>query len=445
MKVSSAIPRLTTFPLILCLLGSLAQAACPDVFISEFMASNDRTLNDEDGDDSDWIEIFNSGSTPTSLNGWFLTDKANNLVKWRFPDVFVSPNGYLVIFASEKDKTNPTGSLHTNFKLSADGEYLALISPTANVISEFAPAYPKQFTDVSYGRTPGMPEVLGYFTQPTPAEPNASGGAGFAPEVHFSNASGTFTTSFNLTLSTSASDSVIRYTLDGHLPTNSSPAYAEPIWIANSVQVRAQAFEDGLLPGPPHSESFLLLSNDVVNFTSDLPVIIIHSLGQPAPTSTNQSSAHISVHEPIGGVTSLTNPATLATRSRIKVRKVTRPKSSFTLEFWDEHNRDKSQEIIGLPPDADWVLYAPQKEDAVLIHNPFIYQLSRDIGRYSPRTRFVEVYFNAGAGPIGMTNYHGIYVLEEKIKIGRHRVDNRQTSAGACPAARSDRRLFAAD
>jgi hypothetical protein len=79
--------------------------------------------------------------------------------------------------------------------------------------------------------------------------------------------------------------------------------------------------------------------------------------------------------------------------------------------------------VLGLPPDSDWVLYAPNRFEPVLIHNPFVHQLSRDLGRYSPRTRFVEVFLVRRAGPLNRRQYQGIYVLEEKIKVGKHRVD----------------------
>lgn len=79
--VALAIPPKTTFS------GNEAGS----VFISEFMADNDRTLNDEDGDSSDWIEIFNSGSTTASLNGWFLTDDRSQPTKRRFPVVAIAP------------------------------------------------------------------------------------------------------------------------------------------------------------------------------------------------------------------------------------------------------------------------------------------------------------------------------------------------------------------
>jgi hypothetical protein len=79
--------------------------------------------------------------------------------------------------------------------------------------------------------------------------------------------------------------------------------------------------------------------------------------------------------------------------------------------------------LLGLPADSDWILYAPNGYDPVLCHNPFIHQLSRDMGRYSPRTRFVEVFLVNGAGRIRDAHYAGLYVLEEKIKIGRNRVN----------------------
>ena len=265
--------------------GLDSAGVAPGLQISEFMADNNRTLHDEDGDRSDWIEVFNSGTTPANLDGWFLTDDPLNLTKWRFPNVAVADDGYLLVFASEKNKTNPAGRLHTNFKLSVDGEYLALVSPNTNVVSEFAPVYPRQFTDVSYGRAQGAPQTLGYFTQPTPGAPNSISGPGFAPEVEFSQTSGAFTEAFNLTLTTTSSNAIIRYTLDGNLPTNTSSVYLDPIPITNSVQVRTRAFQDGLFPGSPRSESFLMLSNNLVNFSSDLPVVIIHALGKAHPPS----------------------------------------------------------------------------------------------------------------------------------------------------------------
>ena len=131
------------------------QLLAADVYISEFMASNDGVVLDEDGDDSDWIEIFNAGPDDVNLDGWHLTDDPAQLSKWDFPDQSLSAGNSLVVFASDKDRGGPGEELHLNFKLSAGGEYLALTRNTSaggfDIVSEFAPEFPQQTTDISYG------------------------------------------------------------------------------------------------------------------------------------------------------------------------------------------------------------------------------------------------------------------------------------------------------
>ena len=120
--------------------------------ISEFLASNDETLDDSDGESSDIIEIYNAGDETIDLDGWYLTDNANNLTQWRLPAATLEPKEFLVVFASGKDRSISSEELHTNFSLSRSGEYLALIQPDGETIaSEFAPEYPEQFQDISYG------------------------------------------------------------------------------------------------------------------------------------------------------------------------------------------------------------------------------------------------------------------------------------------------------
>jgi hypothetical protein len=173
------------------------------------MAANDHSIHDEDGEAADWIEIHNPGTTVGFLDGWSLTDDASERGKWRFPEgIEMQPNAYRIVFASGKNRTNALGRLHTNFKLAASGEYLGLVDPADSVVSEFAPAYPNQFTDVSYGRDVGDSTLLIYYQQPTPGGRNVSGGTGFAPQVIFSQQSGTFPFNqpFPLTLSTFSSN-----------------------------------------------------------------------------------------------------------------------------------------------------------------------------------------------------------------------------------------------
>ena len=114
------------------------------------MAVNRTTLADEDGDFSNWLEIHNSGASPVNLAGWHLTDNQGNLDKWTFPSVNLPAGGRLVVFASNKDRASAGSPLHTNFRLAANGGYLALVRPDLTIASQFA-SYPNQVADVSYG------------------------------------------------------------------------------------------------------------------------------------------------------------------------------------------------------------------------------------------------------------------------------------------------------
>jgi hypothetical protein len=138
--------------LIICLgLGSLTIVRS-QILISEFMASNSQTLADEDGDFSDWIELYNGGDASANLNGWYLTDDASELTKWRFPSVNIASKGFLVVFASGKNRAVAGSTLHTSFNLGANGEYLALVMPDGTTVaSAFAPEFPEQFQNISYG------------------------------------------------------------------------------------------------------------------------------------------------------------------------------------------------------------------------------------------------------------------------------------------------------
>ncbi|MCA9198829.1 MAG: lamin tail domain-containing protein, partial [Planctomycetales bacterium] len=130
------------------------------VIISEFMASNDDVLLDEDGEDADWIELLNVTPETINLNGWHLTDDPDDLNKWTLPEVSLNPGEHLLVFASGKDRDNPLGTLHANFSLSASGEYLAVTRPDQSIDFEIAPGYPRQVTDISYGIPNGAAEQV---------------------------------------------------------------------------------------------------------------------------------------------------------------------------------------------------------------------------------------------------------------------------------------------
>ncbi|HRZ99598.1 MAG TPA: CotH kinase family protein [Candidatus Paceibacterota bacterium] len=127
-------------------------AAAEELILSEFMAANSTSLADEDGEYSDWIEIYNAGEQAVNLAGWWLTDDTNNLSRWQFPATNLNPHAFLVVFSSGKDRRAAGAPLHTSFGLSREGEYLALVKPDGQTVaSELWPAYPAQYPDISYG------------------------------------------------------------------------------------------------------------------------------------------------------------------------------------------------------------------------------------------------------------------------------------------------------
>src|SRR4051794_29702023 len=94
------------WPLLFLVIGGLVASessrAAENVFISEFMALNRATLADEDGQFSDWIEIYNPTEKTVNLDGWYMTDDQLKLMKWRFPSTNLPPFSYLTVFASGK-------------------------------------------------------------------------------------------------------------------------------------------------------------------------------------------------------------------------------------------------------------------------------------------------------------------------------------------------------
>lgn len=246
-----------------------------DVYISEFAAVNETLLVDEDGEYSDWIELYNAGPDDANLAGWYLTDDAEDLRKWSFPSQALPAGEFLVVYASSKDRAEAGSQLHTNFRLKSEGEYLGLTreaGPDSTVeASVYSPAYPEQFTDISYGveQTGDAPLLAGglaYFTEPTPNEPNHSMGlqAILGDEIRFDREAGFYSEPFLLTLGAQTTGTTIRYTLDGSEPTTDNGIdYSEPIAVSTTTTIRARAFQSESQPSHVETRTFLFLEDIV--------------------------------------------------------------------------------------------------------------------------------------------------------------------------------------
>ena len=597
--------------------------------ISEFMASNQHSIVDEDGDHSDWIEILNPDATPVNMSGWGLTDKASLPLQWVFPAVIIPANSQIIVFASGKDRRVAGANLHTNFSLSAGGEYLALVKPDGvTKATEFAPSFPPQVEDVSYGtssntldtvlidkpttlrafvptsnalgttwrapsfvdtawtsgtfavgymdsganpnmiadlgtdlsasmsgtgrscfvrvhfnvanpanvvgmtlnvkyddgfyawingqyaaNSPGAPAegslafnstapnhtasafepfnitskintlvtgdnviafqcintnatstdaflwpqlvlttrsgtgATGYFTTATPGAANGGANTIYLPiEVAFSKSPGTFVGTVNLTLSGAGAGQEIHYVIGdpgvspyGALPepTMASLKYTSTLSFSTSKVIRAAVFETATgRKGLTTTAQYLQLeatagSNNTSNFTSNLPIVVVddHGAGQPVDSGTNTyTTGFIHLYAPVNGTASLNSTPAIFTRAGVRIRGSSSAnadflKKSFGVEFWDEKNVDRDFSVLGLSSDSDWILNGPYRYDNTFIHNAYIYEVSRRIGRWAPRTKPVEVFLNTNGGKLDYADYNGVYQFTEKIKSKSGRLD----------------------
>ncbi|WP_197530911.1 CotH kinase family protein [Bythopirellula polymerisocia] len=570
--------------------------------ITEFMASNSNTLEDGDGATPDWIEIYNKGDQGLDLAGYRLTDNATDTNKWVFPSTVLGAGDFLTVFASGNNTPDSAGNLHTNFSLSAGGEYLALVNPSGSILSDYGPNgtdYPAQTSDVSYGlamnttltnaatpnsssqyliptngsvdatwtqhsfddmswqtgtasigyenspadyagliqttvptgttsvyvrisfnvpdaatlldklqmkyddgfiayingtrvasdKAPAVgaynsvatgdhpdglavdyvdfdlsqysytlnvgantlaihmlntssssdmlsvpnlvltsggviePQVIGSLASPTPNLPNTNLRAS---DVQFSRTGGVFVGSFQLSMTAGANES-IRYTTDGTNPDLNSPLYAGPFTVNSTQQIRARAYGPVGQVGNIKTETYVKASSSVGSVTSDLPIIVLENLNGGIPDENFQDST-FSLYDVdlVTGLSSLSNPAdvtSLSAQHRRGKSTFGQPKLNLRIELRDNFGEDRSESLLGMPSESDWILYAPWTIDRTMVRHALIYDLSRQTGTWAPRTRYVDVYSNYDGGDLTDNDYVGTYVLMEVIKRDDNRVD----------------------
>lgn len=139
-----------------------------NLYINEIVASNNYTYKDSDGEYSDYIEIYNGNNYDIDLSGYRLTDSIYEVNKWKFTNITIKANSYLLVFASGKNKCLESDKCHTNFKLGKDGETISLIDDTGNIISRVS--FETLENDYALSYVNGKYIV----TTPTPGEENSS-------------------------------------------------------------------------------------------------------------------------------------------------------------------------------------------------------------------------------------------------------------------------------
>ena len=264
------------------------------LFINEFMASNTGVVTDPDFKQSaDWIEIFNNGSTPVDLGGYYLTDNLSKPTKWQIPiGVQIAAKGHLVFWAD-----NMNTGLHTNFALSASGEQIGLSDRSEVLIDsvEFGVQDNSSLynygggsivvldttllglpeANISMGRKPDGSSDWVLFTQPTPGAANNTTGYSdiVKSDPDFSISGGIYHNSVTIEIKSIFGGNV-RYTIDGTDPNDLSPLANTPINITKNTVVRARIFKPGQIPGLVATNTYLI---DTENKINKLPIVCLTS------------------------------------------------------------------------------------------------------------------------------------------------------------------------
>ncbi|HXI50920.1 MAG TPA: lamin tail domain-containing protein, partial [Candidatus Saccharimonadales bacterium] len=206
-----------------------------------------------------------------NLQNWCLTDDPLHLALWRFPATNLPAGGFLLVFASGKNRTVAGAPLHTNFRLDQDGEYLALLQPDGvTVDNAFAPAFPPQRANVSYG----VGEREEFFVLPTPGAANGPGVLGFVADTKVSTNRGFFFAPVDVTLRCSTPGATLVYTTNGDEPTLATGVRVPPlnatspplavVHLEATTALRLAAFKDGFVSSGVDTHTYIFPTS-VVN------------------------------------------------------------------------------------------------------------------------------------------------------------------------------------
>ena len=277
----------------------------------------------------------------------------------------------------------------------------------------------------------------GYFATPTPGSSNGGPATMVIPQnVTFSTPAGTFSNNFGLTLSGAISGQVIRYTTDGTVPTGASTLYSAPITISATTLVRARIFDattgaPGLTCGCHYEKLDATLTSYASTgqpFKSSLPVILLNNRGGGEIANDNiYRDVRLHVIDRAGaGYSTITSSTALSIPAAAKIRgssSANFAKKSYGIEFRDESGENRSHSLLGMPASDDWALISCYDFDRAFMRNAWIYEMARQAGIWSPRTRFVEVYFNQDGDNLEYADYRGVYLLCENVRAGTDRAD----------------------
>ena len=241
------------------------------IVINEYSAANYDTYADNYGEYEDWVELYNPTANQIDLNGWALSDKVNNPLKWIISSsIIVPPGGTTLIFCSGRDEI-VGGYAHSNFKITqTKGNEVFMISDNNGVLQDSVRVFPNQNSHTR-GREVDGSNNWSVFTNGTPNTSNTGAMLEYAPSPIFSQVGGYNSSAFNLSLSSTDPNATIYYTVNGDEPDNTSTLYSSPINISSTTVVKAIAYSS--TPNTP--PSFIGFNTFFVNDTHTIPILSI--------------------------------------------------------------------------------------------------------------------------------------------------------------------------
>ena len=395
-----------------------AQASTPGVLITEVMAANTRTVADDQGRYSDWVELHNPTDTPIALAGYTLTDDPAAPAKWSLPVATLAPGAFLVIWASGLDQVTAEG-WHTSFRLSRGGEYVGLFDPEGQLVDEVT--FGEQSADVSLGRLAGSDRWVAFPT-PTPGAANTTRPRAVpgAPAVVITPDSGRFAGPMTVHLEAPLPGSTVYYTLDGADPTVDGQAYTAPLEVTETTVLRAVALRDGAPVSTVTTATYL------VGESIGLPVLSL--VTDPAHLWDEETGVYANAEErgrewerPVTmqwlspeGEMDFSVGAGLRIHGGTSRRLV---KQSFRLYFREEYRptqlaypwfgavpKETPDQLVLRGGTQDSWLWSQEK--AVYVRDTLVRELHEAMGQVAVRGRWVGLYLNGA--------YWGLYNLTER-------------------------------
>ena len=398
----------------------VAQATTPGILITEVQAANTRTVADDQGGYSDWIELHNPTDTPISLAGYTLTDDPTQPARWSLPASTLAPGAFLVVWASGLDQVTPD-DWHTSFRLNRAGEYVGLFGPDGQLVD--AVTFGPQLTDVSLGRLAASNRWVAFPT-PTPGAANTTRPRAVpgAPPVLVTPASGRFAGPVTVQLEAPVGSAAVYYTLDGADPTVDGQAYMAPLEVTETTVLRAVALDNGVPVSAVTTATYLLGESTglpVLSLTTDPAHLWDAATGiyfNPQERGRSwERPVTVQGLSPEGAV-----GFSVAAGLRIHggTSRTWSAKQSFRLYFRGEYGpRELAYPLFGTEPGQTYnrlVLRAGFNDSllsaggrAVYVRDQLVRDLHGAMGQVAARGRWVALYLNG--------SYWGLYNLTERI------------------------------